>query len=148
MNVYDRSAVAIFCDDVREEKRGKKTIVGVYSFEVDVDNFPYTFPRLCVYSQFVYSTDKPIERFSLKLYSDGELLMDHPAPEAFIKSSREMSIAQGRPTTALFTAIEMISVEVSEPSVMIAVMEVDGEEYHAGRLAVSGSQKGRSVDSE
>jgi hypothetical protein len=141
MKAFSRSAIAVFCDDVREEKSDQKTIVGSYPPELVVDEFPYTFPKLCAYSQFSSSTDEPIKRFNFKVYQDDDLILDHPAPDKFVEDSYNRSIAGGRPSFFLFTSIELVGFEIDKPCTFYAVAEVDGVEHEAARLAVSDEKK-------
>lgn len=38
---------ALVCDDIREEKSGKETLVGVYSNKIIVGGLPAVLPKLC-----------------------------------------------------------------------------------------------------
>ena len=42
------SGHSIFCDDVRHEISGKKTIVGIYSTHLFVSEIPSVLPKLCI----------------------------------------------------------------------------------------------------
>jgi hypothetical protein len=43
------SVVGLFCDDIREEKRGTDTLVGIFPDNINVPALPITFAKLAVY---------------------------------------------------------------------------------------------------
>lgn len=137
MKFLDRSATVMFCDDIRDEKSGMKTIVGIYSFEMRVDSFPYQFPKLCAYLQFLYSVENPIKSFSLKIKSGDDLIIEHPATIDFVDDSLKKTMEEGRGTSAMFTSVELRAVDIDEPCTLIAIVEIDGVEYEANRLKIA-----------
>jgi hypothetical protein len=45
----DVSCIALFCDDIREEKANRETLVGVYPDNVNLPGLPGSFPKICIY---------------------------------------------------------------------------------------------------
>lgn len=136
MKTFGYSAVANFCDDVRTEKSEKKTLVGVYGPRLALSSFPYTFPKLNVYTQFFAPVDKPYSGFTVRIYHDDEVLVESTAPDDFVKSNAAQSVAQGRSYSTTIGAVEFISLVIDKPSILYAVVELDGVEYEAGRLDI------------
>jgi hypothetical protein len=65
------SAVGWFCDDVREEKGNKETIVGIYSDTVSVSSFPGAFKRITIYVRIQADVDQEVSTLKLFLSVPG-----------------------------------------------------------------------------
>lgn len=50
------SAIAIFCEDIREEKQGTSTLVGVFSDNINVPAFPFAIPKLAIFLRINFPT--------------------------------------------------------------------------------------------
>jgi hypothetical protein len=61
------NAVGWFCDDVREEKGNKDTIVGIYSEVATVASFPGSFKRILIYVRLHVDIDQEINELKLFL---------------------------------------------------------------------------------
>jgi hypothetical protein len=120
---------ALLCDDIREEKSGKETLVGVYNDKVMVAGLPVVMPKLC----FRIKT-RPVKKqldisISIKGPNDGESITGLksfiPAKPEFpggntlslimspfiIKSAGEYSLLiehSGKEETALIFTVEIM----------------------------------------
>ena len=56
------SGIGLFCDDIREEATGVVTLVGIYSDNVEVQQFPGRFPKLGIYARVIFPTDCPTQQ--------------------------------------------------------------------------------------
>ena len=56
---------SIICDDIREEKGNKLTLVGMYQRDIFVPKFPFSFPKLCFVLS--YTGIKGGDSFSMQL---------------------------------------------------------------------------------
>ena len=64
---------SIFCDDLRQEVGGKKTLVGMYNAVMFVtDNFPVTIPKLVVLATYSEPAEKRANHVELNVYLPGE----------------------------------------------------------------------------
>ncbi len=60
--------VSLFCDDVREEKDGKRTYVGVHGQVLNIETTkPAVLPRLCIVSHIVLPADFDFRTFRHEL---------------------------------------------------------------------------------
>src|SRR6476660_6182815 len=102
------SAVAVFCQDKREEKAETVTLVGIFHDNISVPSIPFTFPKLAIYARILFSvSDEPPASASLRLVRpDGtEMVMVNFATD-FIRKGREQAVAKGGVTAGLIgTAI-------------------------------------------
>ena len=136
MNIFEKAAVTLFCDDIRNEKSEQKTLVGIYGFNFEVIKFPYTFSKLCAYSQFFYNVEMDVTEFSLRIFKDEELLAEAPAPEKFFDGTKKKNIQEGRPYGAVFGSAEFVSLEIDGPCTLYAVAQINGVDYDSGRMKI------------
>ena len=90
--VIPRSLSGIFCDDIRQEIRGKRTLVGCYTGTMEVSDFPVVLPKLCIVAIVQGSTDKPFRNIKLVVLKDDEQLLEGqlPVPDAPNASANAM----------------------------------------------------------
>jgi hypothetical protein len=67
-------ATALFCEDVREEKLGTVTVVGIFPDNVTVQSIPFNFPKLAIYARISFGvSDRAPTRIALRIvHGDGE----------------------------------------------------------------------------
>src|SRR4051794_5934383 len=61
------SAIALFCEDIREEKTGQDTLIGILPDNVRVPSFPGAMPKVCVYLRINLPRDTAIRRAKSRL---------------------------------------------------------------------------------
>ena len=93
---------SMICDDIREEKGNKLTLVGVYPHNILVPNFPFTFAKLCFL--FSYKGVKSGDTFLMQLTGPsgkeiGPAIKGHVG-QAIKRSSRFMALAILSPLVA------------------------------------------------
>jgi hypothetical protein len=71
----DISIVALFCSDVRQEKGGTETIVGVLPDNVNLPSIPGPFAQICVYVRMhMRPSFRPAQIISRLMLPDGSEL--------------------------------------------------------------------------
>ncbi|TVR07385.1 MAG: hypothetical protein EA385_13010 [Salinarimonadaceae bacterium] len=71
--MHEPFGVSLFCDDIREEKFGKRTYVGVHNRILKITGGkPATLPRLCVVSHIVIPSSFVFDSFRHELILLGE----------------------------------------------------------------------------
>lgn len=68
----------IYCDDVRLEVGNKQSLMGIYSSELFVPEFPIALPKLCIVVNLVTPIDKPLKELTIKVTKDNETLIEVP----------------------------------------------------------------------
>ena len=66
------SAIAIFCEDIRQEVAGTSTIVGTLSDNLMVPGFPGALPKLAMYIRAHFSSDFNALDFNIYINGVGE----------------------------------------------------------------------------
>lgn len=66
------SAIALFCQDIREEKAGTVTIVGIFPDNISVAKIPFVFPKMAIYARLSFTfAEKPNEIALRLVAADG-----------------------------------------------------------------------------
>ena len=73
---HNRTVIAQFCDDVRQEIGNKFSLMGCYGTDLYVPSFPITLPKLCVFVNARTPREKPFQRLTLRLVKGGEVLSE------------------------------------------------------------------------
>lgn len=71
-----RRATSIFCEDIRYERDGRLSYMGVYPGVVWVPETPYLVPKLCLILRVMASREKPIQTLIGKIHFNDDLLSE------------------------------------------------------------------------
>lgn len=72
----NRTVIAQFCDDVRQEIGNKFSLMGCYGTDLYVPTFPITLPKLCAFVHVRTPREQPFQRLTLRLVRGGETLSE------------------------------------------------------------------------
>jgi hypothetical protein len=72
----NRTVIAQFCDDVRQEIGNKFSLMGCYGTDLYVPAFPITLPKLCVFVHVRTTREHPFQRLTLRLVRGSEVLSE------------------------------------------------------------------------
>lgn len=132
------SCTTIFCDDIRHELNGKISLMGIYTGDMYVADFPITISKICSFFELhipveldcaadaVISVIKGAEKIS-------SITLSLP-PVTEQEESRH-----GKPYAfkRVVGAMEFPAITFSEPTLLEVVAQVDGQSTVAGRLWVT-----------
>ena len=71
-----RTVIAQFCDDVRQEIGNKFSLMGCYGTDLYVPSFPFRLPKLCAFVHVRTDRAHPFERLTLRLVRGDEVLSE------------------------------------------------------------------------
>ena len=74
----ERYLHTIYCDDVRLEVGNKQSLMGIYSSDLLVPEFPIVLPKLCIIANLFTPIDKPFKDLTIKVTKDDETLIEAP----------------------------------------------------------------------
>lgn len=134
MNVLPLSISATFCDSVRQEIGGFKSIIGVYARRFNVRSFPHQFPKLSVYVRGTYAKYDPVSTLTIRVMNGSTTIIDHPAPDEFFRRPWKNDDENSR---TFETTIVMVGEEVEKPCTLTVIAVVNGTEYLAGDLTIA-----------
>jgi len=61
------NAVTVFCEDMRAEASGSETLVGIWPDNLNLPAFPFTIPKLCIYTRIAVGIDYPHRNLSVTM---------------------------------------------------------------------------------
>lgn len=135
------SSFAVFCDDIRHEKTGKLSLIGVYGSHMFVGEFPTRLPKLCVHFSIRLSKVEMTNgnHLSIRLKRGSEIVSemsfgsDFSFPEDLSETDEGM----------LSGAIELPFLELVEPFKFTVEFFNGDKESSIGELIISkGSEVG------
>jgi hypothetical protein len=131
----DASVIGLFCDDVREERSGTVTIVGVYPDNLALKQVPGVFPKMCVYVRIHLRTDfRPGKIITRVVMPNGEVVNSDEADPQVVNNALEKARQAGSPYAGLIAKFAMVNLHVTNLGRMQALVSIGDKEYIAGAL--------------
>ena len=142
---HDTNAVALFCEDIREEMIGSETLVGVLPDNITVPSFPVAVPKLGVYVRIHVNATQPPKNMRVKIIWpwDGE----HPTTEIdpqIIHEATQNALRDKAPLFGIISRIRMNNVLLRSSGVIRVVATVDESDVLAGILNVQSESSDQS----
>jgi hypothetical protein len=128
------SVVALFCSDVREEKAGTVTIVGVFPDNMNVSKVPAALPKLCVYVRMHVHVDFDPGPLFTRIVMDGQEVSRSDVQDELIQTTRAKGKAMGRSFIGLISTFAMSPLPIAKAGQIQALVTAGGKEYVAGSL--------------
>lgn len=132
------SCTTIFCDDVRHELNGKISLMGIYTGDMYVADFPIAIPKICSFFELHvpveldYTGDAVVSvvKGAEKIGSITLTLPPAPPPAA---------PRHGKPYAfkRVVGVMEFPAITFSEPTLVEVIAQVDGQSKVVGRLWVT-----------
>lgn len=86
--MHDIAAIALFCDDIREEKSGTSSIIGVIGDNIVVPDFPGAIPKFGIYIRIHLLTGFKASKFDIYLnYPNGDKILVNEIELKLVKQS-------------------------------------------------------------
>jgi hypothetical protein len=137
------SAVALFCEDIREEKNGAITLIGIMGDNATIppappdmpDNFQAIMPKICVYTRLHFDADIDPGQISLTvLMPDGSVAATTNIEQDNINGARATR-ARGNPMAGITIRYVMGNFVIPKTLGRIVVNATIGEQsFIAGTL--------------
>src|SRR5437868_4830596 len=131
------SAVGWFCDDVREEKSNRETIIGIYADSVSVSSFPGAFKRMVIYVRIHADIDQEINQLRLFLRVPG---VDEDELANFdlhgLEAGRERARQRNMPFVDMVTQVTVEPLTVPSEGLVEATLQVNEERTLVAALLV------------
>src|SRR5258705_6911835 len=134
------SVVSIFCEDIREERSGQDTIIGILpdNMLVPMSGTPrpmQALPKLCVYVRIHLDIDSRPQSISSGLFSpDGIELVLQTWDPSTIDTAYSQARANGMPVVGLVLKAIMGPFPVPSPGKIVSKVTIDDVEFIGGRL--------------
>jgi hypothetical protein len=129
------TAVALFCEDIREEQQGTSTIVGVLPDNLSVGSGPGFLPKLAIYLRIQIDHAVTVSTIRARIiFSDGRELEMAPFDLGSFEAAKKESIQNSIPYTGLVAKAIISPVSIQESGRIEVIMAVNGEEFVCGML--------------
>jgi hypothetical protein len=133
------SALALFCEDIREEQTGVNTLVGILPDNVRFTTLPSAFPKLGIYLRIrIPVTDAPPTMIAIRLRApetaDIEL---STLDSALIQKAMREALDSGASHGGLISQATIVGFEVKKPVRINVIVSIDGQDTIAGTLNLS-----------
>ena len=130
-----RSVITLFCDDVREEKSGMDTLVGVHPDNINVPSFPFSFPKMAIYTRInldVADSPGDIPIF-ISVPNQDDVLLSTLDTET-ITNGQTKSKKDGSPMVGLISRAIATNFIVPAPGQVKITVKIKGKKYVGGVL--------------
>lgn len=130
------SIIGLFCEDIREEKAGTDSLMGILPDNLNVPG-PGMIPKLALYTRF--HIDPAIDPGTIAIRIDhpnGDRMMLTTLDPALIKKARDDAMAGGFPIAGLISRSGFGNFPLQAEGVIKAVAIVSGQEIVCANLKV------------
>ncbi len=127
---------ALFCEDIRAEKLGTETLVGVLPNGILVPRMPFKFDKLGIYSRIQISRDWKGERISCQLrLPNGEIIEAGEINETDFDSSPEKNANSSDFFGFTIGSVRMI--ELAQAGTITVVLRIEDTDIGIGSLTTT-----------
>jgi hypothetical protein len=130
----NRTVIAQFCDDVRQEIGNKFSLMGCYGSDLFVPKFPFTLPKLCVFVNCRTPASRPFKSLTLKLMRQEEAIAELAANPAGLDSDeRTPDWVRWLTMTGILVVTPF---HAKEPCHLRVVAETESGSIESGRFVI------------
>jgi len=132
------SAIALFCDDIREEKSGVVSAIGILPDNINVASVPFIFPKLVIYARISFeTTGEPPRVINLRLvHADNKEAPLTAFDEAIIQRGLRESQEKGAANAGLVATAIMSPFRVRQAGRINVVAKIDDKDIICGTLNI------------
>jgi hypothetical protein len=137
------SIIALFCEDIREEKSGELTLVGILPDNASVPPLPEGLPtgavggmpKLCIYIRMNFDPRNDLEHISTKvIFPDGTERNVNAMDDGIVAKAKAEAVEQGNPLASVISRIEMAPFPIPTIGRMRLEMTIGSQTYLCGAL--------------
>jgi hypothetical protein len=130
------SSICFFCEDIREEKSGADTLVGVLPDVLNIPTTPVLLPKLALYFRIVFPLLKTPTKISSHLQTpwQSELINFGEIPEAQMASAIDDARAQHNDGVRFNAKIILSPFSITMEGKIYAITSIDNTNILAGSL--------------
>lgn len=146
----NRSAVALFCDDIREETSRKHCYIGVYGTAMFVESFPAKLPKLCAVLTVSFKLAEPMKSLQFVVMHDDRVIFDPTIVgdelDRLISENDTFNL-DGEMWGQIRAHFHINRIDIEKPGTLTALARADEEELRTLGLAIGlGQGKSKAVN--
>jgi hypothetical protein len=131
------SFVGLFCEDIREEKSGQDTIIGVFPDNFAVTSVPVLIPKLALYIRLNFDAPNLPTNISLQLTMDNkEDISLGNMPLEIIEKGKTEADTNEMPFVGLIFKGIIAPFQIQSFGKIMAIVTVDGKDNICGALNI------------
>lgn len=136
------SVIALFCEDIREEKSGLYTLIGIMPDNLEgrvdsggpADGVP-AIPKLAIYVRLQFDPRDDLGPIKSSLtFPTGEKREIDMLEASVVETARKGAIEQGNPIAAVFSRMQMVNFPVLATGRLTLEVTIKRKKYLAGSL--------------
>jgi hypothetical protein len=132
------NVVAFFCEDIREERMGSETLIGILPDNIAVSSVPGMMPKLCVYVRTNFDSEYDLPPGSVIIrFPHGEDVTLGEITQDLIKTAREKTILDGGRLVGIKTRAAMANVIVKTAGRIQAIAKLGDREQLIASLNIN-----------
>lgn len=142
-------AMAWFCDDVRQERGNKETLVGVYSDSVTVPRFPGAFKKVVVVVHIHADLSESLDEIKLFLRAPNtseEEIANFDLTD--FEQGRQHAVGRGMPYLLVTAQVTVEPLKIEAEGVVEMTLQINGERMTVGALLVRQIRRAPAPPSE
>jgi hypothetical protein len=131
------SAIGLFCEDIREEKSGQDTIIGVMPDNMNVPTVPGALPKLALYLRILFDPAYDLGQINVKLVlPDNKEMPLGSWDKAVVEKAITDSQTNNIPIVGLIFKAILAPFPVAAAGKFLAVVTANGVEYVSAVLNI------------
>lgn len=135
--MYPVLAVTFFCEDIREEKSGLSTLIGVMPNNINTTDFPAVFPKIGLYTRINFSPDDEVGDISIWYHVSGaEKTLLTRIDSALVLKAKSEAKRGGVPMAGLISKSLLPAFTIMKAAVVTAIVQVGDREIITGGINV------------
>jgi hypothetical protein len=138
-----KSVAGLFCEDIRSERSGAFTLIGIMPDNANVPAPPMPdqrgiIPKLCLYIRMNFDAADTVKNISTKVrLPDGNELDMGPVAPNIVEQAFESSRTNGSPLAIIAVRVEFPGFPITELGRIIAEVTIDEEVFIVAQLNLS-----------
>ena len=133
-----RSAMALFCEDIREEQSGVHTLIGIYPDNINVRRLPLMLSKFCIYVRVSIGVNEQVDKVQILTELPGqapELVSTTELEE--IEEAKRVVASKGSPTITMISKIVATPFIVSTTGRLNVTVKMKRQEYLAAFININ-----------
>jgi Family of unknown function (DUF6941) len=131
-----------FCEDIREEKQGTLSIIGVLPDNINVAQVPFGLAKLAFYLRISFDPSIDIGAISNKLvFPDGHQISLGEVSADLIERSKREAIERGSPIAGIVIQAGFVSVQIAKEGRIRALTTIGSDSFVAGTVNITSQQQ-------
>jgi hypothetical protein len=128
--------IALFCEDIREEKSGQDTLVGILPDNLNIVNLPGMLSKLGIYIRIQLEHEDNPQTIKIRVKGPLSQHLEIGSLDHLIGQAKSQAQEKGFPFAGLVAKSIISPFPVQELGKIEAIVEIDGTEYICGALNI------------